>query len=105
MQSEAEMMGGPPRRALKSVHVGFRCPVELEQWVHSMAGDGASKTDGFVWALEQGKDFVEAAGPDLAGKLDGYAAITGSQRVALLKKVLELGMAQFERELRNGTRK
>lgn len=86
-----------PKGKVSTEHIGFRCPKDLIDWAAAL---GPNKSQNFVWALDMGRQFADA-GRELQQKLDGYSALLGIDRGELVKKVLELGMAAFEREQRS----
>jgi hypothetical protein len=84
-----------PKKTAPAETVGFRCPVELKQWMESRADDELTLSKVVAWVAEMGREYVETIEP-LHERLEAVQreeAITRSQAVA---KLLRLGLAAHD---------
>jgi hypothetical protein len=91
-------LGPPPREKKYKAVVSFRAPREEEEWLEGhVVASGQRLAQVALWAVRLGHEYFRVL-EVLHDKVDVLASNEGVSRETMVAKLLQLGLASYERK-------
>lgn len=98
MRPEKSVAQKPVGKKVKGV-IPFRCPPDLEEWIDARIDERANvkRTDVVIWALENGRNYVEAT-KAFDARIKEYARANDLTELGALKRIVDAGLAALDKK-------